>query len=291
VANDECGILSETMRVFGVDFTSAPRRRKPITCVEAFLTGNTLTAKHLYNFTDFVQFEAFLQMPGPWVAGFDFPFGQPRKLITDLGWPTTWSEYIGHVADIAQVEFEQIIKDYRAPRPAGDKHHKRYTDRLARSVSPMMLVGVPVGKMFFQGAPRLLSSGISVLPCHPTADNRIALEAYPALVARKFIQSRGYKNDQKQKQTPEQAMARRDLVEGLLSSRLPGFYGVSLELEATMLDTLILHPSADQLDALLCAIQASWAISQPRFGIPEDCDLAEGWIVDPVLSSKIQNIP
>jgi hypothetical protein len=271
------------MRVFGVDFTSAPRLRKPITCLEAFLSGDRLTARRLYNFTDFVQFEAFLQVSGPWVAGLDFPFGQPGKLITNLGWPTSWSEYVAHVAGIGQAEFEQVIKDYRDARPAGDKHHKRYTDRLARSISPMMLAGVPVGKMFFQGAPRLLASGLSIPPCRPTADNRIALEAYPALVARKFIQSRSYKNDQKHKQTAEQAIARRELVEGLLSSQLPGRYGLSLEIETAMADTLVLDPSADQLDALLCAIQAGWAVSQPRFGIPADCDPAEGWIVDPAL--------
>ena len=271
------------MKVFGVDFTSAPQPRKPITCVEACLSGDRLIVEQLYNFTDFVQFEAFLQTPGPWVAGFDFPFGQPRKLVTNLGWATDWDKYVKHLACLGQTGFEQVIKEYRNSRPAGDKHHMRTTDRLARSVSPMMLAGVPVGKMFFQGAPRLLFSGLNIHPCRPTADNRTALEAYPALVARKFIQSQGYKNDKKPKQTPAQEMARRDLVEGLLSSQLPKQYGLSLEIKTTMAEVLVLDPSADQLDSLLCAIQAGWAISQPLFGIPTDCDPTEGWIVDPAL--------
>ena len=42
-------------------------------------------------------------------------------------------------------------------------------------------------------------------------------------------------------------------------------------------------PTGDTLDALLAAIQAGWAYSQRalNYGIPPDCDPAEGWIVDP----------
>ena len=46
--------------------------------------------------------------------------------------------------------------------------------------------------------------------------------------------------------------------------------------------------SGDQLDALLCAVQAAWAYSQAddNFGIPVYCDSLEGWIVDPSLVSE-----
>ena len=33
-------------------------------------------------------FSAWLARPGPWVAGFDLPFGLPRELVAQLGWPT-----------------------------------------------------------------------------------------------------------------------------------------------------------------------------------------------------------
>jgi hypothetical protein len=46
--------------------------------------------------------------------------------------------------------------------------------------------------MFFEGAPRLLKAGVSILPCHPTDDSRICVEAYPRLVAKKYLQ-RKYK--------------------------------------------------------------------------------------------------
>lgn len=45
-------------------------------------------------------------------------------------------------------------------------------------------------------------------------------------------------------------------------------------------------PKGDKLDAVLCAMQAAWSWSQrqARYGVPNDCDLLEGWIVDPCLS-------
>jgi len=49
---------------------------------------------------------------------------------------------------------------------------------------------------------------------------------------------------------------------------------------------LIQDGSGDQLDSLLCAVQAVWAYAQRarNFGIPMDCDPLEGWIVDPLLT-------
>ena len=46
----------------------------------------------LIRLTSFEEFERFLAQPGPWLAGFDFPFGQPRPLITHLHWPRRWRD-------------------------------------------------------------------------------------------------------------------------------------------------------------------------------------------------------
>lgn len=75
------------MRIYGIDFTSRPTRRKPITCLECRLDGGVLSAGTLESLKSFDAFEDILQRPGPWIAGIDFPFGQPRKLIETLGWP------------------------------------------------------------------------------------------------------------------------------------------------------------------------------------------------------------
>lgn len=129
-------------------------------------------------FTSFVQFEYFLQTSGPWIAGLDFPFGQPRKLIENLSWPFTWEGYVKLVGSMDKLGYEQLLKKYQQDQPDGDKRHFRLIDRKAGSRSPMQLDFVPVAKMFYQGAPRLLKSGASILPNHATDSNRLVVEAY-----------------------------------------------------------------------------------------------------------------
>ena len=60
------------MRVYGIDFTSRPRRGKPITCLECRLEGDELRAGPLSAWCTFDEFEAALREPGPWIAGIDF---------------------------------------------------------------------------------------------------------------------------------------------------------------------------------------------------------------------------
>ena len=43
------------MKIFGVDFTSAPGRKKTITCLETWLDNGTLFIGPLNHFSDFVQ--------------------------------------------------------------------------------------------------------------------------------------------------------------------------------------------------------------------------------------------
>ncbi|MBK9711506.1 MAG: DUF429 domain-containing protein [Kouleothrix sp.] len=273
------------MRIYGLDFTSAPGRAKPITCAACDLEGHTLNLRALERFETFETFEAFLRRGGGWVAGFDFPFGQPRKLIANLGWPATWEGYVAAVASGSLAQFAETLAAYRSLRPPGDKQHLRQTDVIANARSPMMLYGVPVGRMFFQGAPRLLRSPLSILPCRPTADRRIALETYPRLVANRWIDARqGYKQDDPRRQTSAQRYAREAIVLGLRGD-LRRHYGVALELDDTQIGALIDDGSGDTLDGVLCAAQAAWAYTQrdQGYGVPAACDPIEGWIVDPAL--------
>jgi len=276
------------MYIFGIDFTSAPARRKPITGALCILHDDRLTLLECLSLPAFEAFETFLQRPGPWCAAFDFPFGLPRSLLANLGWPQRWEDYMQHVAALGKASFEESIIRYCADQPPGQKHLLRATDALAKSRSPMMLHRVPVGKMFFQGATRLLRSNVSILPCRPNHDSRIALEGYPALVARRWLGSRSYKSDERARQTEEQLAARRVLVQALRSPDLFADYGLHLTLPDMLAGSLIADPMADRLDALLCAIQAAWACTRRAngYGIPHDCDGDEGWIVDPVLFSQ-----
>ncbi len=275
------------MDIFGIDFTSAPSRRKPITCVHGTYEQGCLIVQDCLRFSNFDQFEAWLQTPGPWVAAFDFPFGLPLILLTRLAWPLCWTEYVGNVEKLGKEPFREMLMAYSAQRPVGDKLHYRVTDRLAGAISPMMMVRVPVGKMFFEGAPRLLNAQVCVLPCHPNTDTRIALEGYPALVARRWLSKRSYKSDERKKQSEEQLIARRDLMVALRSHALAASYHVELVLPEQLAEQMVTEPMGDLLDALCCAVQAAWAYSEREraYGIPSGYE-REGWIVDPMLSTS-----
>lgn len=274
------------MKIFGLDFTSAPCPKKPITAAVCDLKDDLLRVNEIMKIDSFAAFESFLRLPGPWVAALDFPFGLPQKLLSNLGWPETWEDYISLLSLMGKTQFEQTLIHYRESRPPGDKHHVRTTDRYAGACSPMMLQRVPVGKMFFQGASRLLAAGVSILPCHPTNDARIVVEGYPALIVHKLIGKRSYKSDERNKQTPDKAAARQDIVCGLRSPELSNQYGVTtIQLPAMLAEACMQDSTGDNLDALLCALQAAWAYTQRNngYGIPSGSHGVEGWIVDPGL--------
>lgn len=65
---------SGAMKIYWIDFTSRPKRGKPITCLECVLDGNRLQAGELAEWRSFKAFEVALHRPGPWIAGIDFPF-------------------------------------------------------------------------------------------------------------------------------------------------------------------------------------------------------------------------
>ena len=272
------------MRIYGLDFTSAPGRRKPLIALCCTLKGDSLRVEGSETLTDFGGFEDFLQTEGPWVCGMDFPFGQPGSLVAAVGWPEGWEGYVSEVGTLPKEEFEGKIRADMAKRPAGSKWRYRLADRRSGSSSAMMLFRVPVGKMFYQGAPRLLASGVRVEPCRRNGDARVAVEAYPAVVARRFLGRTAYKRDAVP-DTPERRSARETLLNGLGSSTLRDAYGFVVEMEGPWREEAASDPSADALDSLLCAVQAAWAHRKrdEGYGVPPECDPNEGWIVDPAL--------
>ncbi len=272
------------MRIYGLDFTSAPGRRKPLIVLCCTLEGGSLRVEDSETLSGFAGFEDFLQRQGPWVCGMDFPFGQPRSLVAALGWPESWEGYVREVGTLPKEEFEGKIRADMALRPTGSKWRYRLADRRSGSSSAMMLFRVPVGKMFYQGAPRLLASGVRVEPCRRNGDGRVAVEAYPAVVARRFLGRTAYKRDGVP-DTPERRSARETLLQGLESAVLRDVYGFAVEMDARWREELVSDPSADALDSLLCAVQAAWAYENrdEEYGVPPECDPDEGWILDPAL--------
>ena len=274
------------MRIYGIDFTSVPSRTKPITCAVCKLQNNHLRVQNCIEMVSFGDFEAFLRSDGPWLAALDFPFGQPSRLTLHHDWPEQWEDYVQFIESMGKKEFEAILKHYVDGRVIGDKLHLRTTDEFASARSPMMLYRVPLGKMFFEGATRLLRANVSILPCRPTADSRIVVEGYPALVARRFIGKESYKSDERGKQTKDRERARWKIVNGLRSNEIVKWYGLRVEQSDEMSERLVEDPMGDELDAVLCSVQAGWSWLQrfSGYGIPEACERMEGWIVDPLVT-------
>jgi hypothetical protein len=275
------------VKIYGLDFTSAPSGRKPIIVLGCRLEDEILSIEDSQTLTDFGGFEDFLRKPGPRVCGMDFPFGQPRSLVAALGWPEGWEGYVGEVGNLSKEAFEDLIRADMATRPPGSKWRYRLADRRSGSSSAMMLFRVPVGKMFYQGAPRLLAAGVRVEPCRRNGDDRVAVEAYPAVVARRFLGRTAYKRDAVP-DTPERRSARETLLAGLESTTLKETYGFTVQTDTSWKAEFVGDPSADALDSLLCAVQAAWAYQRrdQNYGVPPECDPDEGWIVDPALLAE-----
>ena len=265
------------MRVCGIDFTCAPRRAKPITVAVGVLKKKTLHLESVERLASFEEFEAFLRRPGPWVGGFDLPFAMPAELVQDLGWPGEWKTLVGHCAGFSREEFRRILNDYRASRPVGSKYAHRETDLPAGSSSPMKLVNPPVALMFHEGSRRLLAAGVHVPALFDGDPQRVALEAYPGLLVRKQLGIRSsYKSDTRAQHTPARTAARRQILNALLDGKP---LGIRLKTEKSLQEAMLRDGSADLLDAAICAVQAAWASSRPRYGFPPQAFRGEGWIV------------
>jgi hypothetical protein len=173
-------------------------------------------------------------------------------------------------------------------RPHGDKEHKRATDIAAGSISPQKIYGVPVGLMFFEGAPRLLHSGVTLPGLLVGDPERLAFEAYPGVLVRRLIGRRSYKQDDRRKVTEDQSKARSEILYKIQGGSSVKDFDIMMELNIDIND----DTTGDKLDAILCAVQAAWAWKKrgSKFGMPKSLDETEGWIADPPTSKTMDGI-
>ncbi|HSD52961.1 MAG TPA: DUF429 domain-containing protein [Burkholderiales bacterium] len=263
--------------LLGVDFTSAPRRAKPIVVARGRATAGAFLLEGIDALPDWAAFERLLAAPGPWLGGFDFPLGLPRAAVRDLGWPTEWNALVQHCAAMGRVAFRAALDAYRVTRPVGDKYPHRATDLPAASHSPIKLVNPPVALMFLEGAPRLVAAGVSIPGLRDGDPSRVAVEAYPGLAARAITRA-SYKSDEVPKQTPARRAVRATIVATLRRDGVP--FGFRLEGDRAVLASLVDDGSGDRLDAVLAAMQAAWCWRRRtrNFGLPHRIDPLEGWI-------------
>jgi len=135
--------------------------------------------------------------------------------------------------------------------------------------------------MLHAGVPLLRQAGVHLPGLCEGDRRRVALEAYPGLLAREVLGRRSYKSDDPARQDAARAAARAELVQALQDG-LPR-WGLRLSLTPAQAQALCEEPRGDALDALLCLWQAAWAAQQhaqghPCWGLPP-FDPLEGWIV------------
>jgi len=279
------------MPLAGVDFTSAPRPRKPITValadgLERGPDGApVVSVARIEAFASFEAWEAWLRTPGPWVAAFDFPFAFARAFVAAQAWPLegpdAWAAITAHVAALSRPELVARCRAWCDARPAGGKFAHRACDATAGSSASMKWVNPPVALMLHAGAPRLLRAGLTLPGLHErgTDPARIALEGYPGLPARAVLGRTPYKSDDpKHRQDPSRRAARERLVAALEAGAAP--FGLRVDFGTWRLPC-VEEPGADRLDAVLCLVQAAWAWSRrgANWGLPVREDRVEGWIV------------
>lgn len=281
----------ETPCLIGCDFSSAPNTKKTIVLATGSLRNGCVQLSKIEHFESLTAFLAWLKQPRSWVGAFDLPFGLPRELVQTLDWPTEWLACMAHYATLSRAQIRTQFVAFCNARPKGSKFAHRATDRPAGSSPSMKWVNPPVAFMLHAGVPLLLEAGVCLPGLHPGAIRcvnsdsqpmKVALEAYPGLLAREVLGSRSYKSDDKARQTPERLIARKDLINQLEqgNTRL----GLRLKLSHAQRDALADDGRGDALDAVLCLMQAAWAQTRhlggdPLYGLPADMDPLEGWIV------------
>ncbi|TAG27681.1 MAG: DUF429 domain-containing protein [Burkholderiales bacterium] len=279
------------MQIIGCDFSSSPSKRKPVVVAlsEEILEKNGELPAYslrcvllkLERFESLDAFGDWLKSERTWVGGFDLPFGLPRELVETLNWPREWHACMQHYASLSREQIRATFKAFCDARPVGGKFAHRAADLPAGSSPSMKWVNPPVAYMLHAGVPLLLQAGCHFPGLHKGNTSKVALEAYPGLLARGIIGTRSYKSDDKAKQTPDRLIARKDILTALENGQTR--LKVRLKLSNAQREQLIDDASGDSLDAALCMLQAHWAYGQHlegkrNYGLPK-FDALEGWIV------------
>lgn len=143
----------------------------------------------------------------------------------------------------------------------------------------MKWVNPPVVLMLHAGAPRLLAAGVTLPGLHAGDPSRIALEAYPGMLARLLAGRTSYKSDDARK-NDQARRATREAITAALESGGQKF-SITVSFADGLRQACVDDFSGDTLDAVLCAVQAAWGWRrrERNYGLPASVDQLEGWIV------------
>jgi signal transduction histidine kinase len=72
------------MRIFGIDLTSAPGRKKPLTIAAGDLKQGNLVLQNIHALVSFYEFEDFLKQKGPWIAGIGIAQKKIKSIFSEF---------------------------------------------------------------------------------------------------------------------------------------------------------------------------------------------------------------
>lgn len=267
------------MTILGVDITSAPGPRKPVTIAEATLVNEVLTFRHILEFTSVDATIRHLSAVTPARIGLDLPLGMPAAFRASVGSESEWDAWLR-----THPPMDECVTRTRAYRgPEGQRELFRPCDRLARACSPMKMFYTPVGRMFYRWFPPLIDAPLSLIPARPRAGFPEVREIYPALVAEALAGSRSYKAEDPRKDSPARKEVRIKIWNTLRAGRPLPRYGLTTRLPDEW--DLARDSRADRLDAVLAAVATAWASRPGNDQPPAGTDPREGWIFDPSVVS------
>jgi len=263
--------------LLGIDFSCNPSRTKPITVARGRLVGASLAVDGVDALPTLAAFEELLRTPGPWLGGFDLPFGLPRAFVDAHALGASGAEVIAEVRRrcATRMAWRAFIDAWGNTQPRGARLLHRRTDAASPvvSTSPMQTRYVPVGLMYYEGVARLVDAGVAIPALGHAGDlRRVALEAYPRRLAHAIVARRSYKNGDDR----DRRAARAAIVAALEAGS--DRFGFALACERALRRSLLADASGDRLDAVLCLAQAAIASRRERYGLPGDVDPVEGWI-------------
>ena len=126
--------------IAGIDFSSAPTRRKPIVIARCHLAREGQAGQlhaderpageplrlllmgfdRLFTLDDFDRWlKAGAAEPcraASWIAGCDFPFGLPREFLAAQGWDRSWAGSMARVAALSRAELVERCRAFCAAR-------------------------------------------------------------------------------------------------------------------------------------------------------------------------------
>ncbi|WP_298012540.1 DUF429 domain-containing protein [uncultured Aquabacterium sp.] len=289
--------------LLGLDFSSAPSGRKPLTLAWGHRVGSVVRLERVDELPTHAALSALLapDAPGPLSSGFvmgcDFPFGLPRVFVEALAThgPGLLPRWLGGLEPVPGValdqahalsETERLIRalhahcedragfqrlvdgwgdTWLADRPPGP----RLAHRTADLAIPDMVSTSPLQTRYVPVGKMYFEGLMRLVAADLTLPGQ--REGRPHAVALEAYPgwlAREVLGRRSYKSdavaTDDRLIARKDLVAALEQGRTR--LGLRLKLSAAQHDALVADPKGDRLDAVLCLVQAAWGQQRAEAG-------------------------